>query len=232
MNFVLNRSARAPFIRCPSEEAASGCTRQQRSHGSYPAKASGGGRDEFLRATVSKPLASKISLPMAGYTRGAFYANFKSKEDIFVALLEDLGKSPHRGGEGTARARRKGQQKPCARCATHYAQIAKDRRLALLSLEFKLIRYPASRGACATARSPAALSRIGRRASEPHREPSPGRTLPIPGTAAAAGLGALSNALLLEHLVDHVDGHRRAYPPPARNFLRCCPRHKSLETNL
>src|SRR3984957_15802824 len=26
---------------------------------------------------------------MAGYTRGAFYANFESKEDIFFALLED-----------------------------------------------------------------------------------------------------------------------------------------------
>src|ERR1700690_2888456 len=25
---------------------------------------------------------------MAGYTRGAFYANFKSKEDIFFALLD------------------------------------------------------------------------------------------------------------------------------------------------
>src|SRR5690348_12636055 len=25
---------------------------------------------------------------LAGYTRGAFYANFKSKEDIFFALLE------------------------------------------------------------------------------------------------------------------------------------------------
>src|ERR1700687_2981053 len=25
----------------------------------------------------------------AGYTRGAFYANFKSKEDIFFALLEE-----------------------------------------------------------------------------------------------------------------------------------------------
>jgi hypothetical protein len=29
-----------------------------------------------------------------------------------------------------------------------------------------------------------------------------GRSLPISGVAAAAGLGALSNALLLEHLVD------------------------------
>src|SRR5580698_9183438 len=26
---------------------------------------------------------------LAGYTRGAFYANFQSKEDIFFALLDD-----------------------------------------------------------------------------------------------------------------------------------------------
>ena len=80
---------------------------------------------------------------MAGYTRGAFYANFESKEDIFFALLERwIG---GRIEEVTSLLRR--HHTPASRLRAlrgHYAQLAKDRRLALLSLEFKLfaIRHP------------------------------------------------------------------------------------------
>src|SRR5690242_4347804 len=79
----------------------------------------------------------------AGYTRGAFYANFESKEDIFFALLEhwvsgriEQINSLLRQHATTAKGVRALRQ--------HYAQLAKNRSLALLSLEFKLfaIRHP------------------------------------------------------------------------------------------
>ena len=137
---------------------------------------------------------------LAGYTRGAFYANFKSKEDIFFALLESwVGR---RIAEITSLLDR--QESPAKRLTalrTHYAQIAQDRGLALLSLEFKLfaIRHPEAHARLRTRqrrfRACGADLLIG-------IAKSMGRTLPISGTGAAAGLGALSNALLLEHLVD------------------------------
>ncbi|HEY0704709.1 MAG TPA: helix-turn-helix domain-containing protein, partial [Candidatus Acidoferrales bacterium] len=73
----------------------------------------------------------------AGYTRGAFYANFDSKEDIFFALLEQwvtgtiqsLVASLEQHESRAARARALRQ---------HYVENAKDRRLVLLSMEYKL----------------------------------------------------------------------------------------------
>jgi len=138
---------------------------------------------------------------MAGYTRGAFYANFKSKEDIFFALLEEwVGR---RIAEVSAvLARENTPEKRLCALREHYAQIAKDRRLALLSLEFKLfaIRHPEAHARLRTRQRPlraCAGDLVHRIAHEI------GRDLPISSIGAATGLGALSNALLLEHLVDN-----------------------------
>src|SRR5271156_96725 len=79
----------------------------------------------------------------AGYTRGAFYANFASKEDIFFALLEQT--VARRIAEvNELLERHDNPQQRLRALREHYAQIAKDRRLALLSLEFKLfaVRHP------------------------------------------------------------------------------------------
>jgi AcrR family transcriptional regulator len=138
---------------------------------------------------------------LAGYTRGAFYANFQSKEDIFFALLE------HWVGQRISEvnallARRESPAKLLRALRQHYAQLAQDRRLALLSLEFKLFAI----------RHPEAHARL--RARQRHLRVSAGdllrriarvtgHRLPISATAAATGLGALSNALSLEHIVDH-----------------------------
>ncbi len=80
---------------------------------------------------------------LAGYTRGAFYANFDDKEDIFFALLEDWV------GRRIAEVDVLLQQNPTPAgrlraLREHYVEIARDRRFALLSLEFKLfaIRHP------------------------------------------------------------------------------------------
>src|SRR5579864_317655 len=138
---------------------------------------------------------------LAGYTRGAFYANFKSKEDIFFALLEEwVGR---RIAEVSAvLAREDTSEKRLRALRQHYAQIAKDRRLALLSLEFKLfaIRHPEAHARLRTRQRPlrACGGDLVRRIAH-----EIGRDLPISSIGAATGLGALSNALLLEHLVDN-----------------------------
>ncbi len=138
---------------------------------------------------------------LAGYTRGAFYANFKSKEDIFFALLEEwVGR---RIAEVSAvLARENTPEKRLRAVREHYAQIAKDRRLALLSLEFKLfaIRHPEAHARLRARQRPlrACGGELVRRIAN-----EIGRDLPISSAGAATGLGALSNALLLEHLVDN-----------------------------
>jgi hypothetical protein len=83
----------------------------------------------------------------------------------------------------------------------HYAQIAQDRRLALLSLEFKLfaVRHPEAH-ARLRARQKGLRScgaDILRRVMK-----SLGRSLPVSSASAATALGAFSHAMLLEHLVD------------------------------
>jgi len=137
---------------------------------------------------------------LAGYTRGAFYANFKSKEDIFFALLEQWVSRRLSEVEALL-AQRESPAKRLRALREHYAQITQDRRLALLSLEFKLfaIRHPE-----AHARLRARQRRIRASGAGLLRRLAKitGRTLPISSTAAATGLGALANALLLEHLVD------------------------------
>jgi AcrR family transcriptional regulator len=136
----------------------------------------------------------------AGYTRGAFYANFKSKEDIFFALFEEWVRE--RIDSATAAlSRYKDPLEKLAALRKHYAQLAQDRRLVLISLEFKLfaLRHPE-----AHARLQSRHRRIRACFGELFSELlSPlGKTLPIANPAASTCLGALAQGLLLEHLVD------------------------------
>src|SRR6202163_3851268 len=136
----------------------------------------------------------------AGYTRGAFYANFGGKEEIFFALLEQWVRQRIDSVTAVLRKQKSPHQKLAA-LRKHYAAIAKDRRLVLISLEFKLFAL----------RHPEAHSRLRDR----HRriraswgkllaelQQSLGGTLPIKGPAASTCLAALAHGLLLEHLVD------------------------------
>jgi AcrR family transcriptional regulator len=138
---------------------------------------------------------------LAGYTRGAFYAHFRSKEEIFFALLEDwVGQ---RIAEVNALlAKQESPAKRLRALRSHYAQIARDRRLLLLTLEFKLfaIRHPE-----AHARLRARQGRIRRSAGDLllRIAATTGRPLPVSSTGAAAALSALANGLLLENLVDN-----------------------------
>jgi AcrR family transcriptional regulator len=136
----------------------------------------------------------------AGYTRGAFYANFGGKEEIFFALLEQWVRQ--RIDSITAvLLRQKSPQQKLAALRKHYAEIAKDRRLVLISLEFKLfaLRHPE-----AHARLRDRHRRMRAKWGELFSEllQALGRTLPISNPAASACCLALAQGLLLEQLVD------------------------------
>ena len=136
----------------------------------------------------------------AGYTRGAFYANFAGKEEIFFALLEQWTRQRIDSVTAVLRKQKSPQQKLAA-LRKHYAEIAKDRRLVLISLEFKMFAL----------RHPEAHDRLQAR----HRHiraswgqlfagllKALGRTLPISNPGASACCSALAQGLLLEQLVD------------------------------
>ena len=136
----------------------------------------------------------------AGYTRGAFYAHFDSKEDIFFALFEEwVGERID--SLTTALRRHADQQSKLEALRTHYAGLAKDRRLVLISMEFKLfaMRHPE-----AHARLRSRHRRIRASIAEMFSEimGALGRTIPIAYPAAAASLAAVSQGLLLENLID------------------------------
>ena len=136
----------------------------------------------------------------AGYTRGAFYANFKSKEDIFFALFEEWVRERVESFTNALRRHSHPAERLVA-LRTLYAELATDRRLVLISMEFKLfaLRHPE-----AHARLRSRHRRIRASFSELFSElmGELGKTIPIAYPAASACLGAVSQGLLLEHLLD------------------------------
>ena len=136
----------------------------------------------------------------AGYTRGAFYANFKSKEDIFYALLEEWVRE--RIDSLTAILNQ--QQDPLGKLTAlrkHYAEVARDRRLVLISLEFKLfaLRHPEAHARLQNChrRIRASFAKLLSDVLDPLK-----RTFPGGNTGVCACLGNVAEGLLLEHLVD------------------------------
>lgn len=136
----------------------------------------------------------------AGYTRGAFYANFKSKEDIFFAIFEEWVRERIESFSNAARLHSHPVDKLAA-LRSHYAELATDRRLVLISMEFKLfaLRHPE-----AHARLRSRHRRIRASFGDLFSEIMGvlGKTIPIDYPAASACLGAVSQGLLLEHLLD------------------------------
>src|ERR1700688_1200071 len=136
----------------------------------------------------------------AGYTRGAFYANFESKEDIFFALFEEWVRERIESLTSALRRHSNPDEKLVA-LRTHYAELATDRRLVLISMEFKLfaLRHPE-----AHARLRSRHRRVRASFGELFSElmSALGKNIPIAYPAASASLGAVAQGLLLEHLVD------------------------------
>jgi AcrR family transcriptional regulator len=136
----------------------------------------------------------------AGYTRGAFYANFKGKEDIFFAIFEEWVRERIESFTSAAR-RHSNPADKLAALRTHYAELATDRRLVLISMEFKLfaLRHPEAH-ARLRVRHRRIRASFGALFSEIMSVL--GKTIPIDYPAASACLGAVSQGLLLEHLLD------------------------------
>jgi AcrR family transcriptional regulator len=136
----------------------------------------------------------------AGYTRGAFYANFDSKEDIFFSLLEEWVRERI---ESVTRALHRHSEpvENLAELRKHYAQLATDRRLVLISMEFKLyaLRHPEAHARLRN-RHRRIRASFGALLSELMQ--SLGKSLPIEYPAASTCLSAVAQGLLLEHLVD------------------------------
>lgn len=94
-------------------------------------------RDGFEMARLEDIAAA------AGKTRGAFYANFRDKEDVFFALFEEnLRREKRQMGEQLSEARSEDERIEIL--ARHMLSLIADRRRMLLALEFKLyaIRHP------------------------------------------------------------------------------------------
>jgi AcrR family transcriptional regulator len=136
----------------------------------------------------------------AGYTRGAFYANFKSKEDIFFALLDAW--IAERMAEVYALIEK--YDTPRQRLDAlrdMYAEFAQNRRLALLSLEFKLyaIRHPRAQ---TRLRARNKSMRCNKEEIWNRINPGTKHNALVSNPAIGTALGAFSHALLVEHLVD------------------------------
>lgn len=163
-------------------------------------------RDGFDAAKLEEIAAE------AGYTRGAFYANFKSKEDLFLALLE--GEISHRihTVEGLVKSARDPADKLRA-FRGFFLTISQDRRWSLLSLEFKLfaVRHPEVKARLAAMNRRLIKPRIG--ILQDIMQAS-GRTLPASPSAVAMSLSAVTNALALEHMLD-----RNIMPEPELKVL-------------
>jgi AcrR family transcriptional regulator len=151
-------------------------------------------RDGFEAAKLEEIAAE------AGYTRGAFYANFDSKEDLFFALLEGEISSRINTVEQLTRSVHDPEAKLRA-FREFFLTICQDRRWSLLALEFKLfaVRHPEVKARLAAMNRRLVKPRIGilRDIIE-----GTGRKLPIPPTALAISLSAVTNALGLEHMLD------------------------------
>jgi AcrR family transcriptional regulator len=151
-------------------------------------------RDGFEAAKLEEIAAD------AGYTRGAFYANFESKEDLFFALLEREIGSRIGALEREMDKLRDPEDKLKAMRAFFLTKTM-DRRWCLLALEFKLfaVRHPEVRQRLAAMHRRFVGPRIG---FLEETMKSLGRELPASAYVTGVSMAALGNSLTLEHMLD------------------------------
>ena len=103
-------------------------------------------RDGFEAARIEDIAAH------AGHTRGAFYANFESKESLFFALLEQQA-SESLDELSTHLQACSSDEEKIAALRRYYLERASDRQRSMLMLEFKLyaVRHPRLRAKLARA---------------------------------------------------------------------------------
>ena len=151
-------------------------------------------RDGFEAAKLEEIAAD------AGYTRGAFYANFDSKEDLFFALLEKEISTRISNLE-TEMGKVRDPEAKLTAMREFFLAKATDRRWSLLSLEFKLfaVRHPEVRRRLATMHRRFVRPRVG---ILEEVMKALGRELPVSAFATGASLATLGNSLMLENMLD------------------------------
>ena len=151
-------------------------------------------RDGFEAAKLEEIAAE------AGYTRGAFYANFDSKEDLFLALLEREISHRIANAERLIDKFHHPQAKLQA-FREFFLTMGQDRRWSLLALEFKLfaVRHPEVKARLAAMNRRLVGSRIG--ILQDIMEAS-GPKLPASASSVVLSLSAVTHALALEHMLD------------------------------
>ena len=165
-------------------------------------------RDGFEAAKLEEIAAE------AGYTRGAFYSNFDTKEDLFLAMLEREITTRIE----TVRKHVAKYEKPAQRLGAlreFWLDTCLDRRWSLLALEFKLfaVRHPEVKARLAAMHRKLVASGVE---ILEQVMTDVGRELPVPAYATGKALYAASSGLTLEHMLD-----RTAMPEDAiRKIMR------------
>jgi AcrR family transcriptional regulator len=151
-------------------------------------------RDGFEAAKLEEIAAD------AGYTRGAFYANFDSKEDLFFALLEREISSRIAALEREMDKVRELEAK-LKTMREFFLSKTLDRRWCMLALEFKLfaVRHPEVRQRLAAMHRRFVGPRVG---FLEEVMAALGRELPASAYATGVAMAALGNSLTLEHMLD------------------------------
>jgi AcrR family transcriptional regulator len=103
-------------------------------------------RDGFEAARIEDIAAA------VGYTRGAFYAHFRTKEDLFLALLEDRA-NQHMAEVHALLETGKSTKERLAQLRGYYVSRLRNKQWTLLILEWKLfaLRHPELRAKLAGA---------------------------------------------------------------------------------
>jgi AcrR family transcriptional regulator len=151
-------------------------------------------RDGFETAKLEEIAAD------AGYTRGALYANFSSKEDLFIALLADQVEKRMAGVAMAAETATERKPNLFAAMRENYVESLKDPTWNVLFLEFKffILRHPELKEKVLEIQNKAfaitanALDALYSQA---------GIKLPVSTLAAATALGAIANTLGIDLLV-------------------------------
>ena len=151
-------------------------------------------RDGFDAAKLEEIAAE------AGYTRGAFYANFDTKEDLFLALLEREISSRI----ANLRKQIAKYESPSDKLRTlrdFWLDMCLDRRWSLLALEFKLfaVRHPEVKTRLVTMHRKLVSSGV-----ELLQQimDALGRKLPASAHAVGIAFFVLSSGLTMEHMLD------------------------------
>ncbi len=152
-------------------------------------------RDGFEMARLEDIAAA------AGKTRGAFYANFRDKEDVFFALFEEnLRREKREMGERLREA--ESEDARIEVLARHMLSLIRDKRRMLLALEFKLyaIRHAKRTKRLAELHSALCLSCVEANVAE--LIPGFTRLAPEKKRTQTAQVGALLDGIALNLLFD------------------------------